>query len=264
MTETKEVVKVTQIEEIRGSLTKMSPQFAMALPKNISAERFVRVLMTALQNNPDLVSANRASLYSSAMKCAQDGLLADGREAALVILGGEVVYMPMVIGILKKVRNSGELASITSHVIYKNDAFEFWIDGTGEHIKHNPLMFGERGTAIGVYALAITKDGSLYVEVLDTAQVMAVKSVAKTKYIWDGAFGTEMWRKTAIRRLSKRLPMSTDKEGDRQLQQVIERDDEMYDFEIKAEVPKGIGKPSRLKAALSETVEPIEAESEEI
>lgn len=252
-----EIAKIKPIEEVRMSLAKMQDQFALALPPKISPERFVRVVMTAIGQNPGLVGANRQSLYASCMKAAQDGLLPDGREAALVLFGQDVAYMPMVGGILKKVRNSGELATITSQMVCKNDRFRFWIDGDGEHIDHEPLMFGERGEAIGVYALAKTKDGAIYVEVMDKAQVMAVKGASRAKSgPWTGAFEHEMWRKTAIRRLAKRLPMSTD------LETVIKRDDELYEFEEKPAVPvEPETKPRRLKKIIQEqTPEPVVTE----
>ena len=243
-----EVAKIKPIEEVRTNLVKMQEQFKMALPPQINPDKFIRVVMTALQQSPALVSANRQSLYGACMKAAQDGLLPDGREAALVMFGQEVAYMPMVGGILKKVRNSGELASITSQIVHKNDRFRFFIDGDGEHIDHEPLMFGERGEAIGVYALAKTKDGGIYVEVMDKAQVMAVKGASRAKSgPWQGAFEHEMWRKTAIRRLSKRLPMSTD------LEEVIKRDDEMYDLDKPEVAPaEPQTKPKKLKKLIVE------------
>ena len=243
-----EIQKVKPIEEVRGALTKMQEQFKMALPKQIDPDKFIRVVMTALQQTPALVTANRQTLYAACMKAAQDGLLPDGREAALVMYGQDAAYIPMVSGILKKVRNSGELASITSQMVHKNDRFRFWIDIDGEHIDHEPLMFGDRGEAIGVYALAKTKDGAVYVEVMDKAQVMAVKGASRAKSgPWAGAFEHEMWRKTAIRRLSKRLPMSTD------LEQVIRRDDELYDLEKPTqEPPAPVTKPKKLKKLIEE------------
>lgn len=246
-----EVEKVKPIEEVRGALSKMKDQFSAALPKQIDPEKFVRVVMTAVQNNQKLVTdATRQSLYSACMKCASDGLLPDGREAALVIFKGEVAYMPMVGGILKKVRNSGELSSITSQMVHKNDRFRFWIDVDGEHIDHEPLMFGDRGEAIGVYALAKTKDGAVYVEVLDKAQVLAIKNVSRAQDgPWKGAFEFEMWRKSAIRRLSKRLPMSTD------LEAVIKRDDDFYDLDApKAPAAEPSTKPKKLGKIIKDRV----------
>ena len=254
---TKAVAKVKPIEEVRGALTQMHDQFKMALPPQITPDKFVRVVMTALGQTPDLVMADRRTLYAACMKSAQDGLLPDGREAALVMFKDAVSYMPMVGGILKKVRNSGELATITSQMVYKNDRFRFWIDGDGEHIDHEPLMFGDRGEAIGVYALAKTKDGALYVEVMDKAQVMAVKGASRAKGgPWAGAFEHEMWRKTAIRRLSKRLPMSTD------LEAVIRRDDDFYEMN-NGDEPTTQGKttkPKKLKKLMKGKTEKPETD----
>ena len=256
---TTETKKITTLEEVSGALVRMEPQFKMALPPQINSDKFIRIVVTAVQMNPYLIApdVNRTTLYNSCMKAAQDGLMLDGREATLTIFGKDVAYMPMVAGILKKVRNSGELSSITSQIVFKNDRFKYWVDSDGEHIEHEPLMFGDRGEAIGVYALAKTKDGAVYIEVMDKAQVMAVKAVSKAKSgPWAGSFEHEMWRKTVIRRLSKRLPMSTD------LEQVITRDDELYDFDPKADEPKPEPKtrPTRLGKIIEATATPVQEE----
>lgn len=217
--------RVDPITEVRTTMTAMESQFKLALPPHIPADRFIRVVMTAIQTNPDLLTLERQSLFGACMKAAQDGLLPDGKEAALVPFKGKVQYMPMVTGILKKVRNSGDLSTITSQIVRAADKFRYWVDADGEHIEHEPLMFGDRGKPIGVYALAKTKDGSSYIEIMTADQVQDVRDVSQAKSgPWNGPFEGEMWRKTAIRRLSKRLPMSTD------MEQVIQRDDEMYDF----------------------------------
>lgn len=209
--------ELTPVDSLKRSLTQMRGQFEMALPKHIDVDRFVRVLQTAISTNPALVSADRNSLMAAVMRASQDGLLPDSRESALVTFktkdGPEKVqYMPMIAGILKKIRNSGELQTITSQLVYTNDKFRYYVDGTGEHIEHEPNLFSDRGPLIGVYALATTKDGGLYVEVLTMADVEKVKNASRSKSFgpWAGDFASEMIRKTAIRRLSKRLPMSSD------------------------------------------------------
>lgn len=256
--------QLTALDDLKQSLVSMKPQFKTALPTHITVDKFTRVLMTAVSGNPNLVQANRTSLFSACMKLAQQGLLPDGREAAIVTFKNkENQYIcqdiAMVAGILKKVRNSGELSSITAQLIYKNDQFRYWVDGDGEHITHEPNIFTDRGELIGVYALAKTKDGAVYIEVMTADQVMAVKNVSRSKSggPWAGDFETEMWKKTAIRRLSKRLPMSTD------LEQVIQRDDELYDLnqeaqDVTPEDSKEVKtKPKKLKAIIeAQAIEP--------
>ncbi len=226
----------TPAESFRDQWTKQESEVAVALPPHIPVERFMRVVMTAVGGNADLMNADRRSLFESAMKAAQDGLLPDGRDGALVIFnakvkeGGKdvwikkVQWMPMVGGILKKIRNSGELLSLSAYVVYESDEFQYTL-GDEETIVHRPCLDSNRGDAKLVYAIAKTKDGGIYREIMTLKDVEKVRAVSKTgangpwKDWWD-----EMAKKTVIRRLAKRLPMSSD------LDDLIRRDDELYDF----------------------------------
>ena len=239
----------------------MKKQFQSALPNHISVDKFIRTLQTAVGTTPALVQSEKNSLYGACMKAAQDGLLPDGKEAAIVTFrnkkGDNIAqYMPMVGGILKKVRNSGELASITSQVVYKNDPFKYWVDEDGEHIEHKPLVFGDRGEPVGVYALAKTKDGAVYIETMTADDINKIKQVSRGKNgPWSGPFHLEMWKKSAIRRLSKKLPMSTD------LEFTIKADDGLYDLDQTDDVPdtppveKDTTKPNNLAQAIEEQEE---------
>lgn len=238
------------IDELRTNLSAMSRQFQMVLPPHVPPERFLRVVMTAVQAEPKLLDCNRATLFSACMKAATDGLLPDGREGAIVPFKGSAQWMPMVGGILKKVRNSGELAAITAQIVFQNDRFRYWVDSDGEHIEHEPLLFEARGDIIGVYALAKTKDGAIYVEPMSKAQVEQVRAVsaARNNGPWVD-WWEEMAKKTAIRRLSKRLPMSTDKDEEA-VRRVIESDDEHAMLEpasSSAEVTTASGEPPGTK-----------------
>lgn len=204
----------------------LKPEVSKVLPEHVTADKFMRVVMTSIAQSPDLRNADRRSLLTACVKAATDGLVPDGREAALVIFGGKAVYMPMVAGILKKVRNSGELKSIMSNVVYEQDEFNYWIDDAGEHVTHKPnILADDRGRFLAVYAIAETKDSGIYVEVMSRSQVEQVREVSRAKNSgpWKDWYD-EMARKTVIRRLSKRLPMSTD------LEAVITRDDHLYDL----------------------------------
>ena len=71
--------------EVEIQLQEYSPQIATALPKHITVERFNRVVLTALNQQPDLVKADRRSLFSACVEAAKDGLYPDGKQAALVL-----------------------------------------------------------------------------------------------------------------------------------------------------------------------------------
>lgn len=201
------------VQVIRQNLTQMAPEFEAALPKHITVEKFTRVAMTAIQNNPDLQNADRRSLFGSIVRLAQDGLLPDGREAAIVLFGNKAQAMPMIAGVLKKIRQSGEVAKVSAQVVYEQDEF-VWHLGFDEDVTHNPPPLDKpRGKAIGAYATAVLKDGSRLLEVMSLEEIEKVRAVSRAKGNgpWVQWWG-EMARKTVMRRLSKRLPMSTDVE----------------------------------------------------
>lgn len=225
--------QVNPIAKLQEQFDTRESSFKAALPAHIPVERFMRVVMTATQRNPDLVAADRVSLFNSALLAAQDGLLPDGREGALVIYntkkGNEwvksVQWMPMIAGILKKCRNSGELSSMEAHAVHANDKFSYRI-GIDEQPVHEPDWFGDRGAVVGVYAVAKLKDGTRVSEIMGKTEIEKVRNVSrsKDKGPWVD-WWEEMARKTVLRRLSKRLPISSD------LDDLIRRDDALYDFD---------------------------------
>jgi recombination protein RecT len=229
--------------KLSDELAALKPEIEKVLPEHVTPDKFMRVVLTAISQTPQLYRADRRSLLTSCIKAAQDGLLPDGREAALVIFrtrdkvienGKEVErwvdkvqYIPMVAGILKKIRNSGELLSLSSNVVYEKDTFRYWIDDAGEHITHEPnVLAADRGKLVAVYAVAKTNGGGVYIEVMSRGQIDQVRSVSRAKDNgpWKDWYD-EMARKTVIRRIAKRLPMSID------LEVVITRDDDLYDLQ---------------------------------
>lgn len=254
---------LTPAKALTQSLEAMKPKFQSALPNHIPVERFVRTLQTAVINTPALVKADRNSLFASSMKAAQDGLLPDGKEAAIVTFGNQAQYMPMIGGILKKVRNSGELKNIHSEIVRKNDDFDYRITERGPILIHRPDLFGERGEIIGVYATAETKDGGIYIEVMTMTQINDIKKVSRGKNgPWAGAFASEMMKKSVLRRLCKRLPMSTD------LEFTMSADDEMFNgaddieepvensvdnVETPQDEPRDVSQPTSLKEKMGLT-----------
>ncbi len=223
--------------KLNDQLEQRSEQFQAALPAHIPIERFKRVILTAVQMNPKLLTADRPTLFTSAMKAAQDGLLPDGREGALVIYntkvkinGSEkwidaVQWMPMIAGLRKKVRNSKEIATWDAKIVYEKDEF-LYEDGLDLILKHKPYLDGDPGQVRAAYSVAKLKTGEVSVEVMTKFQIDRIRALSKSKDKgpWVDHYA-EMAKKTVARRHSKVLPMSTD------LDDLIRRDDQLYDLE---------------------------------
>jgi recombination protein RecT len=239
MTDTDVVERqINPIVELRSQLENMEVQFKNALPAHIPVERFMRVVLTAIQNNPDLLKADRKSLWNAAMKAAQDGLLPDGREGAMVVrkMGGgglSITWQPMIAGIRKKARNSGEIATWDAHIVCAGDHFQFQL-GDNPQINHSYGLQTERGAIIGAYSVCVLKDGTKSYEVMSIGEMYAIRDRSdawkafKAQRIKSTPWSTdegEMCRKTVARRHSKVIPMSSD------LDDLMRRDDELYNFD---------------------------------
>jgi len=224
-------VATRQPSPFEVELASYEPQFAAALPGHIPVERFKRTVITALNAQPDLIKADRRSLFTACVRAAQDGLFPDGREAALVVFNSKnkktgewnklVQYLPMVGGLIKRMRNSGELAAISAYVVFSNDNFDYEL-GDNPSITHKPCM-GDRGQPIGIYAVAKLTNGETLREVMSVSEVEKVRAISRAKD--DGPWTIwweEMARKTVIRRLSKRLPGSSD------IDDMLRREEEQY------------------------------------
>ena len=225
-------------EQYVSDLRRLAPQFIAVLPAHITFERFERVVRIALQRDPKLYNVGRKTFFNACMAAATDGLVPDGRDAALVTYkdwkkskttGREVVsvqYMPMVAGLLKKIRNSGEVKTICARVVCAGNRYRCWIDDEGEHLEYEQGDNRDPTQILRVFAMAKTKDGELLVEPLTPDEVEKVRAISRAK---DGGPWVDWWeemaKKTAIRRLSKRLPMSTD------VDDVLRRENAFYNLQ---------------------------------
>jgi recombination protein RecT len=198
----------TDLEVLRARINseEVSEEIAAALPANVSIAKFKRVTLTALNETPALVGADRPSLFAAIVKCAQDGLLPDGREAALVIFNGKAQYMPMIGGYRKIAAEHGW--TLRAAVVYENDLFEHE-EGFEPKLRHVRARLGEeRGRMIGAYAVARHEDGRQETVVLDAAEVEKIRQVSRSKNRGPWVDWTDrMWEKTAGRKLFKQLPL---------------------------------------------------------
>ncbi len=241
---------IAPIDAVYNTLLQMGPQFEMALPQQVPTEKFLRALRTTLQLNPALLDCDRTTLYAESMKAAQDGLVLDGREAALAPFKGKAKYMPMVLGICKKARNSGEIETLDAFDVFEKDSYDSWVDEKGAHMTFRKAKT-ERGEYVRTVAYAITKGGGFFLEEIEKDQMDAIEKVSRAEDgPWDGAFRGEMRRKSALRRLLKyRVPSSADLDG------VMLRDQPPMP---KAEpaAPAEPSRPSRAGAIIDAQVEP--------
>lgn len=232
-----------EIVKFREQLESRAGEIQMALPAHITPEKFQRTLLTAVQSNADLLRADRQSLVLACMKAAQDGLLPDGREAALVMFKENkkqpdgswksrqlVQYMPMVYGLRKKILQSNEVAALEVGVVYhaEVEAGKFLYEvGLQPPLRHRPMLdLDEKQTKdseiVAAYSIATMKDGTKSFELMRRFEIDKVRECSQTGATRDrkGQARTpsgpwvewfpEQAKKTVMRRHSKTLPQSGD------------------------------------------------------
>ena len=206
-----------------------------SLVATITEERFIRALKTTLHQSPKLMECSGESITMACTQAAGDGLLIDGREAAIVPYKGKAKYIPMVSGILKLAYNHPNVLAISSQVVYQSevDNGDFHHElAPVETVKHTrSLNFKrEQGDELaGAYAVATLQGGVTMYAVMRRDQVMAVKSISAGSKNSDGPwakFEERMWEKSAVHRLCRRLPRASEYLGS-----VLANDEQNYTFD---------------------------------
>lgn len=228
---------------LRSQLEKQAAEFKLVLPSHITPDKFQRTIMTAVLSNPELLLADRQSLMVACMKAAQDALLPDGREAALVIYNtsikdrqtGEwkkiklVQYQSMVFGLRKKVLQTEEVKDIFANVVYRQEieAGRFiYEEGADRTLRHRPILemdFEPNDDDIALaYSVAILENGLQSYEVMRRKDINKVRQMSQTGALFDKKgnprdpsgpwvdWFSEQCKKTVVRRHTKSLPQTGD------------------------------------------------------
>jgi recombination protein RecT len=197
-------------------------QVQLALPKHCTPERFIRAACTSLMRVPKLANCTQESVFQCMLQLSQLGIEPDGRRAHLIPFedrkSGKTICTLIVDykGLAELVMNTGLVSYIHADVVCDNDEFEY---NKGELKTHKIDFKKDRGTAYAAYALCRFKDGSEKCEVIPRSQIETIRDRSngykafKNGYTKTNPWDTdeqEMWKKTAFRRLSKWLPLSSE------------------------------------------------------
>lgn len=204
---------------VKDLLERALPEIRNALPRHMTPERMIRIAFSAISRNPMLLSCEPMSLAKAVIESSELGLEPSGilGHAYLVPFKNnktnryEAQLQIGYRGFLELASRSGRVQSINAEVVYEGDEFDF-MRGTEEHLRHKPAMDRpDNAPAICAYAVVRYKDGGVDFEVVTRSKLeqtrKSSKSAGKGYGPWETHF-EEMARKTAIRRLAKRLPLS--------------------------------------------------------
>ena len=212
---------ITKPHDIKSLINSdaMREQFAKALPKHMTPDRFVRIAITATTRTPKLLECTPASVMKCLLDCSASGLEPDNRRAYLIPYGKECTLIISYMGLIELIRRSGDVISIRAETVCENDSFS-WTNG---QVNHAVDWRKSRGKVQAVYAEAVMKNGEKQSAVMTYDEVEAIRkrSKAGTSGPWVSDWA-EMAKKTAVRRLSKMLPLSSE------VMDQVSRDDDQF------------------------------------
>lgn len=226
------------VQTIQDMLERNKEQLAMALPKHVTAERIIRVVVTSLRKTPALMKCQTASLVSCIFQAAQLGLEVDNGlgHAYLVPFGQECTLIVGYKGMIDLARRSGQVSTIKATLVREGDHF-LWEEGLSPKLEHKPKTGNRKSPVTHVYAVCRLRDGAAQFEVMPLDEVMEIRNKSRSGKSGPWVANTEeMIKKTAIRRLFKMLPTSieiqravaVDEQQDAGLPQMFERPSEDF------------------------------------
>jgi recombination protein RecT len=192
-----------------------------AAATGIDVDRLIATWRSAIMGSEILRKCSPESLLRSLSTSAQCGLeIGINGEAYIVPFfrkgsGWQGQFIPGWRGLVKLAYQGGLVRSIGAHIVREGDDFAYWVDEHGEHVRHNPDLFGAPDRPLrGAYAIATLTTGGTAIEAMPMHEILAIKGrsaavKAGASTPWDTDEG-EMIRKTVIRRLVKRLALSSD------------------------------------------------------
>lgn len=215
-------------DSIRSQIERMEGEFSKALGKAITPERFTRIALTAVKENPDLARCTTTSLLGALMTAAQLGLEPNTPLGHAYLIPRQISTGPGeeqfehrcqfqlgYKGIIDLARRSG--VNVVARQAYEGDSFH--IDYGSNEIVHRPTLDPEtRGEVVCYYAIAEWEGGRLVHMALPADVERHRERSASRRGPWTTDYDA-MARKTVVRMMAPYLPLNP------QAAQAVEVDD---------------------------------------
>ena len=211
-------VKLNKSMNIADMIKVLEPEIRKALPAVITPERFTRMALSAINNNPKLAECSPMSFLAALMNAAQLGLEPNtplGQAYLIPFQNKGSLQCEFILGykgLINLAYRNEQLQTIQAQCVYANDEFEYEL-GLNAKLFHKPAL-GERGEMVAVYALFKLQNGGYGFEVMSKQDVDSYaqkysKAINSSFSPWKSAY-TEMAMKTVIKRVLRYAPLKTD------------------------------------------------------
>lgn len=222
--------RVSPADTVRQVIDRQSSAFAAVLPANVDPDRWSRITLSAVKGTPKLMEAfgteqGQVSVLLAAMNCAAVGLEPNTplQEAWITprknkgVMEGQLVIGYR--GLLKLARQSGEIAEVYAEVVRDGDEFHYERNLDRDILRHVPNPDAPEDEESLRYAYAVVRytNGGRDFVVMSRSQIHRRRAVADSwrfessrPYSPWTMWPDEQWRKTALKALAKRMPLSAE------------------------------------------------------
>lgn len=207
--------KVEGRDLIRQLLDRNADAVGARLPAGFDPDRFVRLLWTAANTNPELFECDPTSFLAAGIGAAQLGLEPNDARGLCYLIpfrdsrrGRAVQLILGYRGLLDLARRSGAVTAIDSDVVRDGDVF-VWRKGTDPTLRYERRSHDRSDDSVIAAFATARVGGDVQFEVVDRVDLDALQSQygRSDQSPWRTHF-PEMARKTALRRLCKLLPQT--------------------------------------------------------
>ena len=180
-----------------------------ALPEGFPKARFVNNAIALLNDNPEIAKFGKPQIMAGLMKGAFLGLDFMSRECYLIPYGNQLQYQTSYTGDVKLAMkySTKPIRKIESVIVREGDEFSTWTENGSTKYSYKPITFNNKNI-IGAFAVCVYEDGDQIIETMSIEDLENTRSASKAKNspAWT-KFTGEMYRKTVLRRLCKRIPI---------------------------------------------------------
>lgn len=183
-----------------------------AATKHLTPDKLLRMIGVQMARVPKLGNCTPISVLDCAMTCSELGL-SPGVLGDIYLIPYSNVCTVIVgyRGMLKLARRSGEISTIQADVVRSGDQFDYRF-GMDAKLDHKPSA-DPTAPITHAWAMAQFRDKSFQFVVMRASEVEAIRKRSRAgnngPWVTDTA---EMFKKTALRRLCKMLPLTPEVE----------------------------------------------------
>ena len=209
-------------QDLKSLLVQARTQIVKYLPRHLDADKMIYVALETVRADSFLRQCEPLSIVQAVLEASQLGLMLGNKLGHAYLVprrdkkANNILKCQLLIGyrgFIALAHRTGKVSSVFPAVVHQGDQFSLKL-GTGRQLSHAPLLDpSKRGDWIGAYAVVEFRDGRTDFEWMTRQEIEKVKQCSESaSEAWSPwrRFDDEMIKKSPIRRMAKRLCLSSE------------------------------------------------------